>query len=177
MEYRLRLLSNEPQYRQVLQKAAKKAGWGKSLPKGHYHGLATYKCFGTYVAQVAEISLESNGNIRVHKVTAAIDCGMIVNPDIVRSQMEGAITFGLTATLKNEITIKDGRIEQSNFHDFPLLRFDEMPEIEVVIIKSNKSPEGIGEPGVPSIAPAVANAVFAATGSRQRKLPLKFIII
>ena len=175
LEFRLRLLSNQPQYQQVLQKAAKKAGWGKSLPKGHYHGLATYKCFGTYVAQVAEISIETNGRIRVHKVTAAIDCGMVVNPDIVAAQMEGAITFGLTAALKSQISIKEGRVEQSNFHDFPLLRFDEMPEVETIIIKSNKSPEGIGEPGVPSIAPAVANAVFAATGSRQRKLPLKLL--
>ena len=173
LEYRLKLLANEPQYLQVLQSAADKAQWGKPLPEGHYHGLATYKCFGTYVAQIAEISLEDNWGIRVHKVTAAIDCGTVVNPDTVRAQMEGAVTFGLTAALKSEISIKGGRVEQSNFHNFPVLRFDEMPEVETIIIKSNKSPEGIGEPGVPSIAPALANAVFAATGIRQRKLPLK----
>ena len=174
LEYRLQLLANKPQYINVLEKAAEKAGWGKPLPDGHYHGLAVYKCFGTYVAQVAEISLEDNGTIKIHQVTAAIDCGLVVNPDTVISQLEGAIAFGLSAALKGQITIKDGRVEQSNFHDFPILRFDEMPNVDVVIVKSKKdSPEGVGEPGVPSIGPAVANALFAATGQRQRSLPLR----
>jgi isoquinoline 1-oxidoreductase beta subunit len=173
LEYRLRLLAEQAQYRDVLEQAAERAGWGKTLPDGHFHGLAVYKCFGTYVAQVAEISLDNLGKIRVHRVTAAIDAGLIVNPDNVISQLEGAITFGLSAALKGKITIKNGRVEQSNFHDFPVLRFDEMPDIDVVIIKNKKeSPEGIGEPGVPSIAPAVANALFAATGQRHRNLPL-----
>lgn len=172
LEYRLKLLG-DPQYRRVLERAADKAQWGKTLPEGHHHGLAVYKSFGTYVAQIAEISLDDNNQIRVHKVTAAIDCGMVVNPDTVAAQMEGAITFGLSAVLKGQITIRDGRVEQSNYHDFPILRFDEMPVVDTIIINSEKSPEGIGEPGVPSIGPAVANALFSATGQRQRSLPLR----
>jgi isoquinoline 1-oxidoreductase beta subunit len=125
------------------------------------------------VAQVAEVSVSKDGHIKVHRVVCAIDCGMVVNPDIIKAQMESAIVFGLTAALKGEITIKNGRVEQSNFHNYPLLRIDEMPEIVVAIVPSQENPGGVGEPGTPPIAPAVANAVFKATGKRLRRLPLR----
>lgn len=174
LAYRQKLTRHKPKYQEVLKAVADKAGWGKPLPADHYHGLAMHKGFGSYVAQIAEISID-NGKVRVHRVTAAINCGKVVNPDTVRQQMESAITFGLSATLKGKVTLRDGRVEQSNFHDFPILRFDEMPQIDTIIINSGDSPEGVGEPGVPSIGPAVANAVFAATGKRIRTLPLGIV--
>jgi isoquinoline 1-oxidoreductase beta subunit len=157
----------------VRELAAQKAGWGSSLPAGRTRGSAVAEAFGSYCAQVAEVSLESN-QVRVHRVVCAIDCGMVVNPDTVVAQMESGIVYGLTAALKGEITLKDGRVEQGNFNDYPLLRLDEMPEIEVHIVKSSEHPGGVGEPGTPPIAPAVANAVFAATGKPVRKLPIRF---
>jgi isoquinoline 1-oxidoreductase beta subunit len=159
---------------QVIQLAAEKAGWGKPLPQGSGRGLAYFATWGvTHVAFVAEVSVDASGNVRVLRVVAAVDCGQVVNPDNVKAQVEGGIAFGLTATLKAEITIKDGRTEQSNFHNYPILRMDEMPLVEVYIVESNRAPSGMGEMGVPPIAPAVANAVFAATGKRVRHIPIR----
>jgi len=171
-ELRRSMLKDKPHHLKVLELAASKAGWGKSLPSGHYHGIAVAEAFKSYCAQVAEVSIE-RGKVRVHRVVCAIDCGTAVNPNTIEAQMESAIVYGLTAALKGEINIKDGRVQQSNFNDYQLLRIDEMPEVEVHIVKSSDHPTGIGEPGTPPIAPAVANAVFAATGKPIRKLPIK----
>jgi isoquinoline 1-oxidoreductase beta subunit len=135
-------------------------------------GLAVHASFGSYVAQVAEVSVE-NGRIRVHRVVCAIDCGICVNPAGVAAQIESAIVYGLSAALYGEVTLKDGRVQQSNFDDYEVLRLDAMPKVEVHIVSSGEKSGGVGEPGVPPIAPAVANAVFAATGQRLRRLPLK----
>jgi len=172
--YKLRrvLLGEHPRERGVLDLVASKSGWGDPLPEGHGRGIAMHKSFGSYVAQVAEASVDKNGRIRVHKVTCAVDCGRTVNPDTIQAQMESAIVFGLSAALHGTITFKNGRVQQSNFDDYQVLRLDEMPEVEVFIVESLDNPGGIGEPGVPPIAPAVANAVFAATGVRLRQLPM-----
>jgi isoquinoline 1-oxidoreductase beta subunit len=170
--FRRALLAKHPRHLGVLELAAQKAGWGKPLPSGRARGIAVAESFGSYCAQVAEVSVE-RGQVRVQRVVCAIDCGMVVNPDTIVAQMESGIVFGLTAALKGEITIKGGRVVQSNFHDYPLLRLDEMPEIEVHIVKSSEHPGGVGEPGTPPIAPAVANAVFAATGKPVRRLPIR----
>jgi isoquinoline 1-oxidoreductase beta subunit len=171
-ELRLELLSGRN--RAVLELAATKAGWGTDLPEGWGRGIAFHSTFGvTPVAQVAEVSVDEDGNVRVHRVVCAVDCGVVINPDTVAAQMEGGIAFGLTATLKADIAIENGRTQQSNFHDYPLLRIDEMPIIEVHIVPSNSLPSGIGEMGVPPIAPAVLNAVYAATGKRIRHLPIR----
>jgi isoquinoline 1-oxidoreductase beta subunit len=136
--------------------------------------LAYFATWGaTHVAYVAEVSVDPSGIIRLKRVVAAVDCGQPVNPDNIRAQIEGGIAFGLTATLKAEITIKDGRTQQSNFHDYPLLRIDEMPRVEVYIVESDRAPSGMGEMGVPPIAPAVANAIYAATGKRIRHIPIR----
>ncbi|MDX6384817.1 MAG: isoquinoline 1-oxidoreductase subunit beta, partial [Blastocatellia bacterium] len=153
---------------------AEKANWGKALPAGRGRGIATHFSFDSYVAQVAEVSVD-NGRVRVHRVVAAIDCGRVVNPDTVKAQVEGGIIFGLTAALKDEITLDHGRVQQRNFHDYPMLRMNEAPEIEVHIMPSTEKPTGVGEPGVPPVAPAVANAIFAATGKRVRKLPIGLV--
>jgi isoquinoline 1-oxidoreductase/isoquinoline 1-oxidoreductase beta subunit len=142
------------------------------VPEGHHLGFAAHHSFLTDVAEVAEVSVE-NGQIRVHKVLCVVDCGTAVNPDIVRAQMEGGIIFGLTAALHGELELEAGAIKQSNFHDYPILRMSEAPKIEVVIVDSGTEPTGVGEPGLPPIAPAVANAVFNATGQRLRSLPLR----
>jgi isoquinoline 1-oxidoreductase beta subunit len=169
--YRLNNLPADSRYRGVLQLAAQKAGWGgRKQPANHAYGVAVHKSFGSYVAEVAEVSLQ-NGKIRVHRVVAAVDCGMVVNPDGVQQQVEGGIVFGLSAALHGAITLKDGRVMQSNFDKYAPLRFSEMPEVEVHIVASSEPPSGIGEPGVPPIAPAVANAVFALTGKRLRRMP------
>lgn len=172
LDYRLHLLTNSPRHYAALQLAAEKAGWGRLLPAGHGCGLAVYNAFAGWAAHVVEVSVV-RGVIRVHRVVSAIDCGLVVNPDGVRAQTESAVVFGLTAALKGEITLKEGRVVQGNFHDYPLLRIDEMPQIEVHLVKNTNPPGGVGEPGVPPIAPAVANAVFAATGMRLRRLPLR----
>ena len=125
------------------------------------------------MAQVIEASVGKDGAVRVHRVVCAVDCGLVINPDTVKAQMEGGIIFGLTAALKSEITLKDGRVEQSNFYDYPMLRIHESPEIEVHIVRSTANPTGVGEPGVPPVAPALANAIFAATGKRVRRLPIR----
>jgi len=166
------LLGEQPRLRAVLELAAAKAGWGSPTAAGHFRGIAVAESFRSYVAQVAEVSI-AGGQPRVHRVVCAIDCGMTVNPDTIAAQMESAIVFGLTAALKGEISIADGRVVQSNFHDYPLLRFDECPDIEVYIVPSEADPGGVGEPGTPPIAPAVANAVFAATGKPVRRLPIR----
>lgn len=172
VQYRLRLLGDKPRHKNVLQLAADKAGWGQPLPAGMARGVALYASFDSYVAQVAEVSVSKNGIIKVHRVICAIDCGIVINPQTVEAQMESGIVYGLTAAIKSKIDIEGGAVVQTNFHDFPLLRMDEMPRIETHIVPSNESPGGVGEPGLPPIAPAVANAVFAATGQRIRQLPI-----
>jgi isoquinoline 1-oxidoreductase beta subunit len=172
LEYRRQLLGDHPRHLAAINLAAEKAGWGRPLPAGRFRGLAAHESFGSWVAQVAEVSV-ANGRVRVHRVVCAVDCGLCVNPAGVSAQMEGAIAFGLSAALHGELTLKNGRVQQSNFHDYPILRLNEMPEVEVHIVPSDEKAGGIGEPGVPPIAPAVANAVFAATGKRLRRLPFR----
>jgi isoquinoline 1-oxidoreductase beta subunit len=172
-ELRRQLLQNEPRHLAVLELAAEKGDWGKPLQKGRARGIAVRKSFESYVAEVAEVSLDNDGEVRVHRVVCAVDCGITVNPWNVVAQMESAIVYGLTAALYSELTVKKGRVQQSNFHDYPVLRMDRMPKIEVHLVKSTEKPTGVGEPGVPPLAAAVANALFALTGKRVRKLPIK----
>jgi isoquinoline 1-oxidoreductase subunit beta len=171
--YRRALLDRAPRARAVLDLAAQQAGWGRPLPAGRGRGVALLHAFGSYIAQVAEVTVSRAGEVRVERVVCAVDCGTIVNPDTVRAQMEGGIIFGITAALFGEITIKDGRVEQHNFHDYRMLRMNEAPTIDVHLLKNAERPGGVGEPGTSAVMPAVANAVFAATGRRIRKLPLK----
>lgn len=170
-EYRRALLSKQPRYKGVLELAAQKAGWGSPLPAGVFRGIAVAQSFGSYVAEVVEVSLAADGTPKVHRVVAAVDCGMTVNPQTIERQIEGGIVYGLSAALYGRIDFKDGRVQQGNFHDYPVLRMTEMPKVEVHIVASSEKPGGIGEPGTPPIAPAVANAIFAATGKRLRSLP------
>lgn len=172
LAYRRRLLAGHPRHLGVLNLAADKAGWGSELPKGRARGIAVHESFGSYVAQVAEVSVEG-GNLRVHRVVCAVDCGVVANPAGVVAQMESGIAYGLSAALYGAITFKDGKVEQSNFHDYRVLRLPEMPRVEVHIVASTEKPGGAGEPGTPPIAPAVANAVFALNGRRLRELPLR----
>jgi isoquinoline 1-oxidoreductase beta subunit len=172
VEYRRALLKGHSRHLGVLNLAAERAKWGTPLPKGRARGIAVHESFGSYVAQVAEVSVEEN-TIRVHRVVCAIDCGLAVNPEAVRAQMESGISFGLGAALYSTLSFKDGRVQQSNFHDYRVLRLDEMPVVEVHIVPSTEKMGGVGEPGVPPIAPAVANAVAALTGQRLRELPLR----
>ncbi|MBI1422086.1 MAG: molybdopterin-dependent oxidoreductase [Gammaproteobacteria bacterium] len=173
LQFRLQLLSGHPEQIAVLKLVADKAGWGKPLAPGRFHGLALHSCYGSHVAQIAEISIAADRRIRVHKVTCVMDCGIVVNPDGVRAQLESAVVYGLTATLKSAITLRDDKVEQSNFHDFPLLTMQETPQVDTYFVDTARPPAGVGEPGVPPIAPAVANAVFAASGQRLRQLPLR----
>ena len=172
VDYRRSLLKDHPRHLTALNLAAEKADWDKPLPAGKFRGIAVHAAMGSYVAQVVELSVE-NKQIRVHRVVCAIDCGLAVNPDGVRAQMESCIVYGLTAALYGEITLENGRVQQSNFHDYKMLRINEMPVIEVHIAASTESMGGAGEPGVPPIAPALTNAIFAATGNRIRQLPVK----
>jgi isoquinoline 1-oxidoreductase beta subunit len=172
-ELRRKLLANQPRMKAVLELAAQKANWGSQLPPGVGRGIATHFSFASYVAQVVEASVGKGGAVRVHRVVCALDCGLVINPDTVRAQIEGGIIFGLTAALKTEITLKEGRVEQGNFDDYQMLRIFESPEIEVHIVPSGENPTGVGEPGVPPVAPALANAIFAATGKRVRRLPIR----
>src|SRR5437870_4837880 len=172
-EFRRALLAHQPRYLGVLELAASKAKWGAPLPGGRARGIAVHFSFDSYVAQVAEASVADDGTVRVHRVVCAVDCGRVVNPDTVVAQMEGGIIFGLTAALKGEITLERGRVQQRNFHDYQMLRMNEAPNIEVYIVPSTEHPTGVGEPGVPAVAPAVANAIFAATGKRVRRLPVR----
>jgi isoquinoline 1-oxidoreductase beta subunit len=170
--FRRSLLAAHPRHRGVLELAAAKAGWGTPLPSGRGRGVAVHASFGSFLAQVAEVSVSPRGEVRVHRVVCAVDCGRIVNPDTIAAQMESAIAFGLTAALHGAITLQKGRVQQGNFDDYPLLQIDEMPQVEVHIVPSAEKPGGVGEPGVPPVAPAVANALFAACGARVRSLPL-----
>jgi isoquinoline 1-oxidoreductase subunit beta len=172
VEFRRSLLAKQPRLRGVLDLAAEKAGWGTPLPKDVHRGVAITNCFGSFVAQVAEVSMDARGKPRVHRIVAAVDCGRTVNPDVIHRQVEGAVVYGLSAALHEKITFKDGRVEQSNFDDYPMLRMDEMPRVEVHIVPSTEAPGGIGEPGLPPATPAVVNAIFAATGKRIRTLPI-----
>jgi isoquinoline 1-oxidoreductase beta subunit len=172
LEYRRKLLKDHPRHLGVLNLAAHKAGWGKPLPKGRFRGLAVHSSFGSFVAQVAEVSVDKS-RVQVHRVVCAVDCGVVVNPAGIEAQMESGIVFGLSAALHSELSLKEGRVRQSNFHNYRILRLREMPQVEVHIVPSTERPGGAGEPGTPPIAPAVANAVFAATGQRLRRLPLR----
>jgi isoquinoline 1-oxidoreductase beta subunit len=165
---------NTPRLRGVLKLAAEKSGWAQPAAPGHGRGIACYQFGGSYVAQVAEVSVDQGGVLRVHRVVAAIDCGLAVNPNSVAALIEGGINYALTPVLSGEITIKEGAVEQSNFHDYQVLRMADAPEIEVHIVPGGKEPgDGVGESGVPPTAPAVANAIFAATGKRLRRLPVR----
>ena len=171
-EFRRALLEKQPRFRHVLELAAQNSGWGKPLPKGRARGIALMEGYETYMALVAEVSAPGD-KIRVHRVTAVVDLGGMVNPNIVEQQIESSITYGLSAVLYGEITLKDGRVQQTNFHDYPVVRMNEAPRIDMHLVKSDEKPGGIGEPATALIGPAVANAVFAATGVRLRKLPLR----
>jgi isoquinoline 1-oxidoreductase beta subunit len=172
LELRRALLAKAPRVRAVLELAAEKAGWESPPPPDRARGLAVHESFGSIVAHVAEVSAGA-GRIRVHRVVCAVDCGVCVNPLGVRAQMESGIAFGLSAALYGELTIRQGRVMESNFHDYRILRLHEMPQVDVYIVDSREKPGGVGEPGTPPIAPAVANAVFALTGRRLRDLPLR----
>ncbi len=172
--YRRALLSKSPRARAVLDVAAQASGWGRKLPAGHGRGVSLmYSGWDTYVAHVAEVEVSKSGEVRVHRVVCAVDCGMVVNPDTVKAQMEGGIVFGISGALWGEITLKNGRVEQSNFNNYRVLRINETPVIEVHLVRNNEAPGGVGEPGTAATAPALANAVFAATGKRIRQLPLQ----
>jgi isoquinoline 1-oxidoreductase beta subunit len=169
--YRRELLAGKPRHLGVLDLAAQKAGWGGPLPAGRARGIAVHSSFGSWCAQVAEVSIEDKA-ITVHRVVCAVDCGRAINPETIRAQMEGGIVFGLSAALYGQITMKRGRVQQSNFHDYPVLRMSAMPAVEVHIVPSEAPPSGIGEPGTPLMAAALGNALFALTGQRVRSLPL-----
>jgi len=171
-QYRRELLAGHPRHLGVLDAVARLSGWGKPLPAGRGRGIAVHESFKSFIAMVAEVSVAESGELKVHRMFCAVDCGRIVNPDTIEAQMQSGIAFGLSAALYGAITLKKGRVEQSNFDDYPVLRIDAMPEVRVQIVKSGEKPGGIGEPGVPPVAPAVANALFAATGARVRTLPL-----
>jgi isoquinoline 1-oxidoreductase beta subunit len=168
---RQRLLTKHPRHLAVLNLAAEKAGWEKPLAKGKARGLAVHESFKSYVAHVVEVSVGEDGLPKVERVVCAVDCGIAINPDVVKAQMEGGMGFGLSAVLFGAIDLEDGRIAQSNFHDYRVLRINEMPDIEVHVVTSKKSPTGVGEPGVPPIGPAVANAWARLTGQRINELP------
>ncbi|NOQ93012.1 MAG: molybdopterin-dependent oxidoreductase [Methylophaga sp.] len=172
VEFRRSHLSGQTRLLNVLELAVEKSGWRKPMPKGRGLGLALHKSFNTYVAQVAEVTVSKEGKLTVDRVTCAVDCGIAVNPKVIESQMQGGIGFGLSAALKGEITLKEGKVDQSNFHNYQPIRMNEMPHIDVHIVDSNEAPSGVGEPGVPPIAPAVCNAIFMATGKRIRSLPI-----
>jgi len=170
--YRRALLDKSPRAKAVLELAAEKAGWGEPLPQRVGRGVSLQFVFGTYMAQVAEVEVSKDGAVRVRRVVCAVDCGAVVNPDIVRAQIEGAIIFGIGAALYGEITLKNGRVEQTNFDTYQVLRINEAPAIEVHIVRSFEPPGGMGEAGTSAIVPAVTNAIVAATGKRLRKLPI-----
>jgi isoquinoline 1-oxidoreductase beta subunit len=172
VEFRLALLGDSPRHAGVLKLAAEKAGWASPPKPGTYRGVAMHESFRSYVAHVAEISLTKTGGAKVERVVCAVDCGVAVNPDIIRAQMEGGVGFGLGAALRDAITLTDGAVDQANFDTYLPLRMSDMPKVEVHIVASAEPPTGVGEPGVPPIAPAVANAVFKATGKHILELPL-----
>lgn len=171
VDYRRSLLTKAPRHLGVLNLAVEKAGWGSPLPEGHARGVAVHSSFGSFIAQIAEVSLK-NGQVRVHRVVCAVDCGVAINPAGIAAQMESGIAFGLGAALHSHITFKDGEVQESNFHDYQVLRMNEMPVVETFIVPSSEKSGGCGEPGTAPIAPAVANALFALTKKRLRQLPL-----
>jgi isoquinoline 1-oxidoreductase subunit beta len=170
--YRLALLDKSPRAKAVLQLAAEKADWGRPLPPGSGRGVSLQNAFATYMAHIAEVEVSKDGTVRVRRVVCAVDCGIAVNPDTIQAQIQSAVMFGLTAALYGEITLKDGRVEQSNFDTYQILRMNEAPAIEVHIVPSREAPGGMGEAGTSAIVPAVTNAIFAATGKRLRKMPV-----
>jgi len=174
--FRLALLAKHPRHAAVLKLAAEKAGWGTPLAAGaagdrRGRGVAVHESFGSFVAHVAEVTVKQDGSLKVDRIVSAVDCGIAINPDNVRAQVEGSIGFALSAALHGEITLKDGAVDQSNFHDYAPIRINEMPRVEVHLLSSTEAPSGMGEPAVPPVAPAVANAIAMATGKRLRKLP------
>lgn len=171
-QFRRGLLQGAPRDLAVLERAAQRAGWGRAVAPNRFQGIARHASYGSHVAQVVEISLDAQGAVRVERVVCAIDCGTVVNPDTVVAQMESAVAFALSAALYGEISLAAGAVQQSNFHDYPIIRLRDMPEVVVEILPSTASPGGVGEPGVPPLAPALANAWYAATGERHRRLPL-----
>jgi isoquinoline 1-oxidoreductase beta subunit len=172
VELRRRLLAQNPRLLGVLELVAQKSDWGKPLPAGRFRGVGVVNNVGSYTAQVAEVSI-NQGKVRVHRVVSAVDCGHIVNPAIVEQQIRSAVVYALTAALKGQITIDKGRVQQGNFNQYDMVRIDEAPVVEVYMVPSTQNPGGIGEAGVPALAPAVCNAVFAATGKRIRRLPIR----
>lgn len=172
-QLRRKLLAKHPRLLGVLDLAAQEAGWGQPLPPGRGRGIAVHASFGSFNAQVTEASVDPSGKIRVHRVVSAMDCGTYVNPGIIEAQVQGGAIFGLTAALFDELTFERGRIQQRNFNDYPMLRMNDSPDVEAHIVKNSEKPSGIGEPGVPCAAPALCNAIFAATGKRIRKLPIR----
>jgi isoquinoline 1-oxidoreductase beta subunit len=173
VEFRREMLSEHPRHLAVMNLAADKAGWGKPMTPGRARGIAVHESFNSFVAQVAEITRGDGGSFTVDRIICAVDCGVAVNPDVIRAQMEGGIGYGLSAALAGTITLKDGIVEQGNFDSYPVLRINQMPAVEVHIVESDAPPTGVGEPGTPVVAPAVANALAAATGSRYYRLPLE----
>lgn len=171
--FRRELVAGRPRLLTVLDVAAQRAGWGSPPPTGRHRGIALWQFGETYLAEVAEVSVSADGAVRVHRVVSAVDCGIVINPDTVEAQIQSSIVYGLTAALYGEITIERGRVVQSNFHDYRMLKLAEMPEVEVHLVESGEAPGGIGEAGLPPVAPAVCNAVFAATGKRVRRLPIR----
>jgi isoquinoline 1-oxidoreductase subunit beta len=169
-DFRMLQLANKPRQKNVLKLAADRSAWGKA-PQGRHQGIALMEGYSTHLAQVAEISITGAG-IKVHKIVCAVDCGQMVNPRIVESQIESGIVFGLSAALWGEVTIAKGQVQQTNFNNYRLLRNDELPEIEVHLVESSEAPGGIGEAAVPLVAPAICNAIFTATGQRLRELPI-----
>jgi len=174
--YRRELVAGQPRLLGVLDQAAQRAGWGSPPPAGRSRGIALWQFGETFLSQVAEVSVAPDGTVRVHRVVCAADCGILVNPDTVEAQLQGAIVFGLTAALYGEITIERGRVAQGNFSDYRMLQLAEMPEIEVHLVPSEAPPSGVGEAGLPPIAPAVCNAIFAGTGKRVRRLPIGRVV-
>ncbi len=170
--YRKALLGHNPRAFRALTLAAKKAGWGRTLPARRGRGVSVQFAFGSYLSQVAEVEVATDGSVRVHRIVCAVDCGLAVNPDTIAAQMEGGTIFGLTAALHGAITLKDGRVEQGNFDTYPPMRIDEVPVIETHLVKSAGAPGGIGETATAAVAPAVTNAIFAITGKRIRTLPI-----
>ena len=171
--FRRALLGKSPRAMHVMERAAELSGWGTPLPPGKGRGISVMKAMASYLAQVAEVTVADNGEVHVDRVVCVIDTGIAVNPDIIVAQMQSGIIFGITAVLWGEITLKDGRVQQSNFDDYRMLRINETPKIDVEVVKSGEDPGGIGEPGTSALAPAVLNAVYDATGVRLRKLPIK----
>jgi isoquinoline 1-oxidoreductase beta subunit len=173
-KFRRTLLAHRPDFLGVLDKIADKGDWGKPLPQGYGRGIAIHECYGTIIGQVTEVSVTAKGEVRVHRVVAAVDCGHVVNPRIVEAQMQGGIMYGLSAALYGDLTIKNGVIQETNFDQYEMVRLADAPKIEVYLaLSGGKKWGGIGEPGTAATAPSVANAVFAATGTRVRSLPLK----